>query len=99
MSYGLKEAYEEGFSDGSLAGDDRYDWGGFRDELSKLWSESEAYTYTQSKTSQNKEPMKDHEFREQVNLLRDLAINYAQTGQLRERMAVFLKEFKDKVEQ
>lgn len=59
----------------------------------------ESINYALEMLPEIKEPMKDHVFREQVNLLRDLAINYAQTGQLRERMAVFLKEFKDKVEQ
>lgn len=38
----LKEAYEEGFSDGSRAGDDQYNWKGFRDELAKAWPVSDA---------------------------------------------------------
>lgn len=38
----LKEAYEEGFSDGSRAGDDQYNWEGFRDELAKAWPVSDA---------------------------------------------------------
>lgn len=39
----IKEAYEEGFSDGSRAGDDQCNWQGFRDELAKCWPASEAY--------------------------------------------------------
>lgn len=38
----IKEAYEEGFSDGSRAGDDQYSWEGFRDELAKSWPVSDA---------------------------------------------------------
>ena len=37
--------------------------------------------------------LKDHEFREAVNELRDLAVQYGQTQQLRERMAYWLRSF------
>lgn len=42
--------------------------------------------------------MKDHEFREAVNDLRDLVIEYKDTAQLRARLSTFLKEFKESVE-
>lgn len=43
--------------------------------------------------------MKDHEFRDEVHRLRDLVLEYAHTGQLRSRLSIFLKSFKDKVSQ
>lgn len=42
--------------------------------------------------------MKDHEFREAVNSLRDLAKKYAQTEQLREQCSYWLRDFLKKVE-
>ena len=42
--------------------------------------------------------MKDHEFREQVNELKELVLKFKDTQQLRSRLAIFLSEFKDKVE-
>lgn len=40
--------------------------------------------------------MKDHEFRESVSELRDIAIMYSNTGQLRARLSEFLSQFRDK---
>lgn len=42
--------------------------------------------------------MKDHEFREEVNKLKTLTETFKGTGQLRAQLALFLKQFKDKVE-
>lgn len=42
--------------------------------------------------------MKDHEFREQVNALKELVLTYKDTQQLRERLRIFLGEFKEKAE-
>lgn len=42
--------------------------------------------------------MKDHEFRQQVNDLKDLVLTYKDTQQLRERLRMFLSEFKKEVE-
>lgn len=50
------------------------------------WNTTELYV---------KEPMKDHEFREHVNSLKDLVLTYKDTQQLRSRLAEFLKEFKE----
>lgn len=47
-------------------------------------------------TSKTKQPMKDHEFREEVNALKKLVLNYANTEQLRSRLADFLQVFKEK---
>lgn len=41
--------------------------------------------------------MKDHEFREEVNNLKELVLKYKETQQLRERLSSFLKDFKKKV--
>lgn len=40
--------------------------------------------------------MKDHDFREEVNALKKLVLNYANTEQLRSRLADFLQAFKEK---
>lgn len=40
--------------------------------------------------------MKDHEFREEVNSLKDLVLKYKDTQQLRSQLAEFLKSFKEK---
>lgn len=42
--------------------------------------------------------MKDHEFREAVNSLRDLAKNYGQTEQLREQCSYWLRDFLNKLD-
>lgn len=42
--------------------------------------------------------MKDHEFRQEVNDLKQLVLTFKDTQQLRERLRVFLAEFKKKVE-
>lgn len=42
------------------------------------------------------EPMKDHVFREEVNMLKHICLEYANSQQLRSRLAEFLKEFKEK---
>lgn len=42
--------------------------------------------------------MKDDEFREAVNSLRDLAKKYGQTDQLREQCSYWLRDFLKKVE-
>lgn len=46
----------------------------------------------------NRPKMKDGEFRDQVNELRDLCNEYYKTDQLRARLSAFLKEFKEKIE-
>lgn len=48
--------------------------------------------------SKPKERMKDHEFREQVNDLKRLVDTYKDTMQLRERLSMFLEQFKEKCE-
>lgn len=40
--------------------------------------------------------MKDHEFREEVNALKQLVLNYSNTQQFRGRLADFLQAFKEK---
>jgi hypothetical protein len=40
--------------------------------------------------------MKDHEFREQVNDLKRLVDTYKNTMQIRERLSMFLQQFKEK---
>lgn len=57
----------------------------------------ESINYALEMLPEIKEPMKDHEFREQVNSLRDMITTFAGTGQLRARLADFLKQFKEKV--
>ena len=42
--------------------------------------------------------MKDHEFREQVSELKALVDTYKDTEQLRERLRIFLSDFRAKVE-
>lgn len=42
--------------------------------------------------------MKDHEFRQEVNDLKELVLTFKDTQQLRERLRIFLTEFKKKVE-
>lgn len=42
--------------------------------------------------------MKDHEFREQVNQLKELVLKFKDTQQLRSRLATFLFDFKAEVE-
>lgn len=42
--------------------------------------------------------MKEHEFRDQVNELKELVMLYKDTQQLRERLRIFLQTFRDKVE-
>lgn len=58
----------------------------------------ESINYAIEMLPEIKEPMKDHEFRDEVHTLRDIAIDFAGTGQLRSRLSMFLKSFKDKVE-
>lgn len=43
--------------------------------------------------------MKDHEFRQEVNDLKALVLTFKDTQQLRERLRLFLTEFKKKVEE
>lgn len=43
--------------------------------------------------------MKDHEFREQVNELKELVLKFKDTQQLRSRLATFLSDFKNQVEE
>jgi outer membrane receptor for ferrienterochelin and colicin len=43
--------------------------------------------------------MKDHEFREQVNELKELVLKFKDTQQLRSRLTTFLSDFKKKVEE
>lgn len=42
--------------------------------------------------------MKPHEFREEVNKLKELVDKYAGTAQLRSRLSMFLFEFEGKCE-
>lgn len=58
----------------------------------------EAISYAIEMLPEIKEPMKDHEFRDHVNTLRDIAITYGGTGQLRSRLSMFLQDFKERVE-
>lgn len=43
-----------------------------------------------------KVPMKDHEFRDQVNELKELVLKYKDTQQLRTHLRTFLYNFKEK---
>jgi outer membrane receptor for ferrienterochelin and colicin len=43
--------------------------------------------------------MKDCEFREEVNTLKELILKYKDTQQLRSRLSMFLTDFKKKVEE
>lgn len=43
--------------------------------------------------------MKDHEFREQVNELKELVLKFKDTQQLRSRLVIFLSDFKKQVEE
>lgn len=43
--------------------------------------------------------MKDHEFREQVNELKELVLKFKDTQQLRSRLATSLSHFKKQVEE
>lgn len=43
--------------------------------------------------------MKDHEFRGEVNTLKELVLKYKDTQQLRSRLVTFLTDFKNKVEE
>lgn len=67
----------------------------------KAWqvAKQESINYAIEMLPEIKEPMKDHVFREEVNHLTNLAYDYAETMQLRERMRMFLQSFKDKVSQ
>lgn len=40
--------------------------------------------------------MKDHEFREEVNALKQLVLRFGNSQQLRTRLAMFLGQFKEK---
>jgi hypothetical protein len=42
--------------------------------------------------------MKDHEFREQVNDLKELVIKYGHTQQLRAQLSAFLSQFQNQCE-
>lgn len=61
-------------------------------------AKAESINYALEMLPEIKEPMKDHVFRDEVHTLRDIAIEFAGTGQLRSRLSMFLKEFKDKVQ-
>lgn len=61
-------------------------------------NKSESINYALEMLPEIKEPMKDHEFREEVNTLRDISDTYYKTGQLRERLSIFLQSFKEKVQ-
>ena len=67
----------------------------------KAWqvAKQESINYAIEMLPEIKEPMKDHEFRDEVHTLRDIAIDFAGTGQLRSRLSMFLQSFKDKVSQ
>lgn len=58
----------------------------------------ESINYALEMLPEIKEPMKDHEFRDHVNTLLDIAITYACSGQLRSRLGMFLRDFKERVE-
>lgn len=58
----------------------------------------ESINYALEMLPEIKEPMKDHVFRDHVHTLRDIAIDFAGTGQLRARLAEFLRQFKESVE-
>lgn len=59
-------------------------------------AKQEALTYAIEMLPDIKEPMKDHEFRECVNDLRELVLEYGKASQLRSRLSTFLQEFKNK---
>lgn len=59
-------------------------------------NKSESINYALEMLPEIKEPMKDHEFREEVNDLYRLVKVYANTQQLRSNLSGFLREFKEK---
>lgn len=61
-------------------------------------AKAESINYALEMLPEIKEPMKDHVFRDHVHTLRDIAIDFAGTGQLRARLAEFLRQFKESVE-
>lgn len=61
-------------------------------------AKAESINYALEMLPEIKEPMKDHVFRDHVHTLRDIAIDFAGTGQLRSRIADFLRQFKESVE-
>lgn len=62
-------------------------------------NKSESINYALEMFPEIKEPMKDHEFRGEVNALLELVKTYAHTQQLRAHLRSFLYQFKEKVEQ
>lgn len=102
MTYGLKE-YKALLEKNLLDLKDPYNvpfgmdpFGGQAKDYRR--SKSESINYALEMLPEIKEPMKDHEFREEVNTLRDIANQFEGTHQLRAQLAMFLKEFKEKVE-
>jgi len=60
------------------------------------YAKQESINYALEMLPEIKEPMKDHEFRDQVNELRDLCNTFYKTEQLRGRLADFLQAFREK---
>lgn len=58
----------------------------------------ESINYAIEMLPEIKEPMKDHEFAQSVNELREICKSYGSTEQLRARLAVFLQDFREKIQ-
>lgn len=58
----------------------------------------ESFNYAIEMLPDIKEPMKDHEFAECVNELREICKAYGSTEQLRGRLAIFLQDFREKMQ-
>lgn len=103
MSYGLKEykdLLEQNLSDLRNPMSIPFGMDPFTSEATAYrTAKMESINYAIEMLPEIKEPMKDHEFRDEVHTLRDIAIDFAGTGQLRSRLSMFLKSFKDKVSQ
>lgn len=101
MSYGLKE-YKELLERNLIDLADPYNVPFGMDPFSGQAKDyrrnkSESINYAVEMLPEIKEPIKDHEFREQVNDLHRLVKVYANTQQLRSQLSSFLREFKEKV--
>lgn len=57
----------------------------------------ESFNYAIEMLPEIKEPMKDHEFAQSVNELREICKAYGSTEQLRARLAIFLQDFREKM--
>lgn len=103
MSYGLKEykaLLEQNLRDLSNPMNIPFGMDPFTSEATAYrTAKMESINYALEMLPEIKEPMKDHVFREEVNCLKRLTETFKGTNQLRSQLALFLKRFKDKVEQ